>query len=440
MGGMELTILLFISLFALMAMGVPLSFAMGTVAIVVGYFKWGPMSVFLFSGHLKEAIFNYTLVSVPFFMLMANILGKSGIADDLYRTMHILMGPVRGGLAMGTVLACAVIGAMSGVSAVGVMTMGTIALPAMLAHGYDRKLAMGSIMAGGALGQLIPPSVLGIVYSSVANISIGQVFLAGVLPAALLIVLFVAYIGIRCYFDVSAGPALSREERDRITWEERLRSMRSLVSPVILVASVLGVLLSGIASPTEAAALGAGASIALALFHRNLTLAGFLEACNSTLKATSMMMWIAVSSLLFVSVYVGIGGDALIRDTLLSLDMPPAAILFFMMVVIFFLGMIMDPIGIIFLTTPIFLPIATGLGYDPLLYGGLVIINLEMSYLTPPFGYNIFYLKAVTPPNITLGDIYRATPAFVLLQGLGLLLCALFPALITWLPKTVLGY
>lgn len=434
-----LTVLLFGSLFFLIFLGVPLAFAIGSVAIVVGFFEWGPMALHLLSGHVKSAIFNYTLVSIPFFMLMANVLGKAGIANDLYAAIHMLFGPLRGGLAVGTILACTLIAAMSGVSAVGVLAMGTLALPAMLARGYDKHMAMGTILAGGALGQLIPPSVLGIVYSGLANVSIGQVFLSGVMPGLLLVGLFCVYVLARCYLNPEVGPALSLEERSKITAQDRWRAAIGVIPPILLVLAVLGVLFLGIAGPTEAAAVGAAGAILIGLLRRNLRWADMTEALRETLKSTSMVLWIALSSLMFVSVYTGIGGDKLVRSLLVGLDLGPGLVMGIMMVIIFVLGTIMDPVGIIFLTTPIFLPIVVALGFDPLWYGGMLIINLEMSYLTPPFGYNLFYLKSVAPPGITMGDLYRSTPEFVALQALGLVICAVFPSIITWLPRHVFG-
>jgi TRAP-type mannitol/chloroaromatic compound transport system permease large subunit len=412
MGAESLTALLFFGLFGLIFLGVPLAFALGSVALVLGYFQWGPLSLHLISSQIKGAIFNYTLVSIPFFMFMANVLSKSGIAEDLYAAIHKLMGPLRGGLAMGTVLACALIAAMSGVSAVGVMSMGMLALPAMLARRYDKRMALGTI---------------------------GQVFLAGVVPGLLLVGLFVAYIAIRCLLDPQLGPALSAEERAALGWRERLASLVGVLPPILLVLCVLGSMFAGIASPTEAAAVGALGSLLLALVHGRLNRETLFAACRDTLKSTSMVLWIALSSLLFVAVYAGIGGDELVRGLLLGLELPPGGVIVIMMVVIFLLGTVMDPIGIVFLTTPIFVPIVVDLGLSPLWYGALLIINLEMSYLTPPFGYNLFYLKAVAPPHITMLDLYRAVPPFILLQMAGLVAAALFPGLVTWLPTLVFG-
>lgn len=439
MSVLVLTPTLFGSLFALIFAGVPLAFALGAVAVIVGFLEWGPMALHLLSGHIKGAIFNNTMVSIPFFMFMASILSRCGVADSLYRAIHMVFGPLRGGLAVGTVLACTLIAAMSGVSAVGVIAMGTLALPAMLSRGYNARMSMGTILAGGALGQLIPPSVLGIVYSGLANVSIGQMFLAGVMPGLLLAGLFIAYVLVLCFFDKTAGPALPAQERARITWRDKLGAIAGVLPALLLVFLVLGVMFRGIAGPTEAAAVGAFGSLVLAWWRGSLSFAMVRESSNETLKSTTMILWIALSSLMFVSVYAGIGGDKLVQGLLSDLNMPPAAVLSIMMVIIFLLGTVMDPVGIIFLTTPIFLPIVTQLGYSPLYYGALLIINLEMSYLTPPFGYNLFYLKSVAPPGITMREIYLATPPFVALQGLGLLICACFPVIITWLPELAFG-
>lgn len=439
MGVELLTVVLFGSLFALIFLGVPLAFALGSVAVVVGYFEWGPMALHLLAGHVKSATFNYTLVSIPFFMFMAGILNKAGVANDLYQAIHVLFGPLRGGLAVGTVLACTIIAAMSGVSAVGVLAMGSLALPAMLARGYDKHMSMGTILAGGALGQLIPPSVLGIVYSGLANLSVGQVFLSGLMPGLLLASLFIAYVLLKCWINPAAGPAMPAEERARITGRERIASLLGIVPVALLVLAVLGAMFTGIAGPTEAAAVGAVGSMVIGFARRSLRWGDIADAARETLKSTSMVIWIAIASLVFVSVYAGIGGDKLVRGLLIGTDLSPWVVMTIMMVILFLLGMVMDPIGIIFLTTPIFLPIVVALGFDPLWYGGMLIINLEISYLTPPFGYNLFYLNSVAPKGITMKDIYKSSPPFIALQGLGLLICAFAPQVITWLPKYVLG-
>lgn len=433
------TLILFAALFTLIFLGVPLTFALGSTAVVLGLALWGPNSLNLAANQVNGAIFNYTLASVPFFLFMANMLKRSGIADDLYEAMYKWMGGLRGGLGIGTVLVCALIAAMTGVSAVGVIAMGTLALPAMLARRYDKGIALGSILAGGALGQLIPPSVLGLVYSGLAGLSVGQIFLTGVVPGLMLTLFYVLYIGIRAWLQAGLCPALTLEERRAITWGDKLASLAGVVPAIALVIIVLGSLFAGIASPTESAAVGAAGSIVIAAMHRRLDWPALKQACLDTLTATTMVMWIAVSSLLFVSVYLGIGGDAFVRQMLFGLDLGPWPVFAIMMAIVFVLGMIMDPVGILFLAVPIFLPIVKELGFSPLWFGAMLIIILETSYLTPPFGYNLFYLKSVAPPGVSMNDMYRAVPSFVALQVLALILCAGFPALVLWLPAWLLG-
>ena len=433
------TLLLFTALLLLIFSGVPLAFAIGSIAVVFGVLEWGPMSVHLLFGHVQSAIFNYTLASIPFFMLMASFLGKSGIAEDIYSLIHVLFGRLRGGLAVGTVLGCTVIASMTGVSALGVVAMGTLALPVMLARGYDPKLSMGTIMAGGGLGQLFPPSLLGIVYSGLASVSIGKVFLAGVGPGVLLVFLFCGYCLIRCAINPSMGPAAPAGEDEKPKAGQIFMLVVRVIPCFILIGLVLGSLFMGVASPTESAGLGAAGALLIAVLRGRMALADLRTALLETVKSTSMILWLALSSLMLVSVYSGTGGDDFVRGLLVGQNLQPWMIVALMMVIIFFLGLIMDPVGIIFLTTPIFLPVIHQIGYDPLWYGGLLILNLEMAYITPPFGYNLFYMKSVAPPGITMADIYRSTPPFVLLQLLALILCAALPELITWLPNKLLG-
>lgn len=432
------TVLIFVGLLTLVFLGVPLTFALGSVSLITSYFLWGPESWYLIGGKVSGMIFNYTLISVPFFLFMANVLARSGIADDFYDAMYKWMGPLPGGLAMGTVLISALIAAMSGVSAVGVVTMGTIALPAMLNRGYNKNIALGTILSGGALGQLIPPSLLAIIFSAMANLSVGKVFLAGAMPGLLLMTLFVVYVGIRCFLNHDLGPPIPPEERAKITWRDKFASLKVALPAAFLVLGVLGSLFAGIASPTESAAVGALGAVIVALANRRLTWESFSSACYQTLQSSTMVLWIAISSLLFVSVYAGIDGDRFIRDAIELAGVGKWSVLCGMMVIIFLLGMVMDPVGIVFLTVPIFLPIIESMGFDPVWYAALVIINLEMAYLTPPFGYNLFILKSVAPPSITTLDLYRAIPPFVALQAVGLILCMMFPQIVMWLPKLLL--
>jgi len=378
-----------------------------------------------------------TLIAIPLFVFMAYMLQSSGIGENLYEMMHKWFGPVNGGLAMGTVAICAVIAAMSGLSAAGTLSMGVIALPAMLKRNYDKSISVGSVAAGGALGALIPPSVPMIVYGFLAGVSVGRMFLAGVLPGFLLTFFYVLYIGIRSFVHPKLCPALPPDER--ATWSEKISSLRMVILPILLIVAVLGSIFAGIATPTEAAAVGAFGSIVCAVVNRKLSRESLKLAAYGTLRVTGMLMWIMSAALVFTAVYTGLGAPQLISDTIKAMRVSPWLIIIGMQLTIFLLGMIMDPNGIMMITVPIYVPIAVGLGFDPVWFGILFIVNIECAYLTPPFGWNIFYLKSVAPEGITLLDIYRAVIAFVALQVLGLATVMVFPQIALWLPNLIIG-
>jgi len=434
-----ITLLLFIVLFALIFLGVPLAFALGSVAIIFSYFLLGPKSLYMLTSRTSGAMFNYVMLAVPLFMFMANVLERSGLADDLYHAFHIWMGPLRGGLAIGTVLICTAMAAMSGVSAAAVLTMGIIAVPAMLKRGYDKSMVLGATMAGGALGQLIPPSVLMVVYGGMAGVSVGKLFMGGVFPGLLLSGLFILYIGLRSFIQKDLAPALPLEERRQITWRMKFVALKAIILPVLLIVGVLGSIFEGIATPTEAAAIGAFGSIICGLIYRRLSWEVIKVACINTLKSSCMVMWIMIGSLLFVSFYFGVGGADFVKDTLVGIKLSRWVIILGMQLVIFILGCLMDPAGIVMLCTPLWIPVIKALGFDPLWFGVLFIVNLEMSYLTPPFGYNLFYMKSIAPEGVTMADIYRSVTPFVALQAIGLVICMFFPEIITWLPGKMIG-
>jgi tripartite ATP-independent transporter DctM subunit len=377
-----------------------------------------------------------TLIAIPLFVFMAYMLEHSGIGENLYDAMYKWMGPLKGGLAMGTVAICAVIAAMSGLSATGTLSMGVVSLPAMLKRKYNKSIAVGCILAGGALGALIPPSVPMVVYCLLAGISIGQLFLSGILPGLLLTFLFVAYIGIRSYAQPHMGPALPPEER--ADWREKLISLKMVILPVILIIAVLGSIFTGIATPTEAAAVGAMGSIVCAAINRRITWTRIRLTALGTLKITGMLMWIMTAAAVFTAVYTGLGATQFINDTVRSLHVSPIGVIIGMQFTIFVLGCIMDPNGIMLITVPIYAPIAAGLGFDPVWFGLLTIMNIECAYLTPPFGWNIFYMRSVAPPSVTLADIYRSVPIFVGLQLTGLILVLIFPIIALWLPRLII--
>ncbi|MBU4275571.1 MAG: TRAP transporter large permease subunit [Proteobacteria bacterium] len=426
-----LTLIVFSSLVVLLAIGIPIAFAMLAIAAVGIILTWGPQGLLvLFNTAYAEGT-SYLLLAVPLFIFMANILKFSGLADKLYEVVYRWMGGLRGGLAMGTVVICAIFAAMAGISSVATISMGLIALPSMLQRNYNKVMAVGCINAGGALGILIPPSILMILYGNMAEVSIGRLFAGGMLPGILLAAIFVLYIGIRCFFQKDLGPAVT----EKYNWRDKFRSLKGVILPVSLVVLVLGVIYSGVATPTEAAGVGAGGAVVTALIHRQLTWARMWQALKDTLSLTVMVFWIIIGAVSFTTFLAYAGIQDMLQEAIMSMEINRWIILIAIQLVFFVLGMFLDPAGIILLTTPIFVPIINQLGFDPLWFGVLFIINMEMAYITPPFGFNLFILKSVVPPQITMADIYRSVGPFVLLQALCLAMVMLWPEIATWLPS-----
>jgi tripartite ATP-independent transporter DctM subunit len=382
---------------------------------------------------------NYTLLAVPLFLFMGVFMEKSGVARRLFNAMYLLWGGMRGGLGISTIAISAIFAATTGVVGASEVTIGLMALPAMLKNGYDKSLACGSVCAGGTLGILIPPSVMIVIYGPIAQLSVGKLFLGSVVPGILLTALYMIYIGIRCYLRPQDGPPMPPEER-AVPARQKLWLFVSAVLPsMLLIAAVLGSIFMGIAAVTEAAAVGVIASMLLAAGYGQLDFKTLKRAGYETLSITSMIMMIAVGASFFSTVFVTLGGDDVIIDLFSTLPFGRWGALFVIMLLLILLGMFIDWMGIIFIVVPLITPIAAGLGFDPIWFAVLVMLNLQISFLTPPFAYSIFYLKGITPPHVKTSDIYRGVIPFVGLQILAVLLCILFPGLLTWLPGYFIG-
>ncbi len=429
------TILLFGCLLGLLALGLPLAFAFGGIAVIFSVVLWGPQALVLLPVNALEDSTSFILIAVPLFVFMANVLEKSGVAEDLYSMMYRWMGRLRGGLAVGTVIICAIFAAMAGLSGVATITMGLIALPSMLKRGYDKRMAVGCISAGGTLGILIPPSIMMILYAFLCEESVGKLFIAGILPGILLTVIFSVYIAIRCWLKPAMGPPIE----ERVSWAEKLRSMKALVLPLALIVAVLGAIYSGICTPTEAAAVGALGAVICALANRRLTREVMGSALTRTMMITSMVIWILIGASAFTRIYTAAGAPDLLNSIISGLHVSPWVMIGFMMLVFFILGMFMDPAGIIMICTPVFIPIVRMLGFDTIWFGILFVINMEMGYITPPFGFNLFYMKAIVPKEVSMLDIYRSIIPFVLLELICLVIVMIFPELATWLPGRMIA-
>lgn len=430
-----LTLLFFGSLLLFLFLGVPLAFVLGGVSVVFLYFSWGIESFYMVASQVWGTMESFTLVAIPLFVFMSMVLERTGVASDLYRAMHLWFGGLRGGLAIGTLFICAIFAAMVGISGATVVAMGTIALPAMLERGYSKTLALGCINTGGGWGILIPPSIMMILYSIITGASVGRMFAAGILPGLMLVVLVSLYVGIRCYLQPSLGPALPKEERG--SWREKLASTKAVLLPILIVIMVMGSIMAGITTPTEAAAMGVLGAILSAAIYRKLSWSLIEESSIRTLKLTGMIMWILFGAHAFSAAYQGMGAQQFIEGLMHMLPGGPWGIIITMMFVVFLLGMVLDPVGIMLITLPVFLPVVESLGFDLIWFGILFVINMELGYMTPPFGFNLFYLKGVVPPGITMGDIYRSVVPFVIVQIIGMGILMVFPGIATWLPQQI---
>ncbi|MFN4089522.1 MAG: TRAP transporter large permease subunit [Alphaproteobacteria bacterium] len=427
-----LTIILFGSLIVLLLMGLPLVFAIGGTATLFIILLWGPHALPILANRTYMAMDMFMLVAVPMFIFMGAMLQRCGIAEDMYELMYHWMGGLRGGLAAGTVLICTLFAAMVGISGAATTSMGLIALPSMLRRGYKKDIAIGSISAGGSLGILIPPSILMIILALTSRQSIGQMFIAGILPGLLLSSLMVAYILIRCRIQKDMGPAVPPAER--LPARERVKLLGWLALPIGLIFAVMGSMFFGLATPSEASAIGAFGAIVSAAIKRTLNWQTFSSALFVTLRLSAMVIWIVFAASAFTALYAVTGASALIGGLITGAG-DPWMVIITMQLILFMLGMFFDPTGIVLLTAPLFFPIVISLGFDPLWFAILFVINMEIAYLTPPFGFNLFYMKAVVPPGVTMWDIYKSAIPFVLLMMFGLILCMIFPGIITWLPS-----
>lgn len=427
-----LTVILFGSLVLLLLAGLPLVFAIGGIATLFIIFLWGPHALPVLANRTYMAMDMFLLVAVPMFIFMGAMLQRCGIAEDMYELMYHWMGGLRGGLAAGTVLICTMFAAMVGISGAATTSMGLIALPSMLKRGYKKDIAIGCISAGGSLGILIPPSVLMIILALTSRVSVGEMFIAGILPGLLLSSLFVVYILVRCHFQKDMGPSVPPE--DRLPSSERVKLLGALLLPIGLIFAVMGSMFFGIATPSEASAIGALGAIISAMVKRTFNWRTFTAALFITLRLSAMVIWIVFAASAFTALYAVTGASSLV-GTLIKGVGDPWMVMITMQLILFVLGMFFDPTGIVLLTAPIFFPIVTALGFDPLWFAILFVINMELAYLTPPFGFNLFYMKAVVPPGITMMDIYKSSMPFCLLMILGLVICMIFPGIITWLPS-----
>jgi tripartite ATP-independent transporter DctM subunit len=416
-------------------LGHPLAFVLGGLAVIFGYFgDWGTASFYMFLNRTWGIMDNYILVCIPLFIFMAQMLDQSGVAEDLFDTMRYLFGPIRGGIAVAVVVVSTLFGACTGIIGASVVTMGLLSMPVMLKYNYNKRLASGAVCAGGTLGILIPPSIMLVVMADQAATSVGKLFAGAIIPGLILSTLYIGYILIRCAFKPHEGPPLSLEERQAITKFQLLKMvLRSMVPPMILILGVLGSIFAGIATPTEAAGVGALLAFIMTVAYGKFSLENLKTAAINTAKTTSMVIMILVGAACFASIFLGSGGGEVVQDFILGIGFGKWGTFIIMMIILFFLGMFIDWIGIIMITFPVFLPIAKELGFDKVWFVVTMAVMLQDSFLTPPFGYALFYLKGVAPPEVKTSDIYWGAFPFWRLMEVGLIIVVVWPSTITWL-------
>lgn len=413
----------------LLMLGYPVAFTLGAVALFFGAGFLGLDFLNLLPLRIWGIMTNFTLLAVPLFVLMGVILEKSGLAEELLESMGALFGRRRGGLAVSIVVVGALLAATTGVVGATVVTMGIIALPAMLKHHYQPELAAGTIAASGTLGQIIPPSIILVLLGDVMGVPVGRLFMGAVVPGLLLVGLFIVYILYIAWRQPQSAPAIATEEGVSV-----LRLLRGLLPPLVLIVLVLGSIFMGVASPTESAAFGAFGALMLAVLRRSLSLDGLREALGQSTRLTSMVFLILIGATAFGLVFRGMGGDNLVSELMSTLPGGVWGFLVVSMLIIFVLGFFLDFLEICFIVVPILAPIAQMMGIDLLWFAVLIAVNLQTSFLTPPFGFSLFYLKAAAPPQIVIGQIYRGIIPFVLIQALAIALLLVFPSLSLWLP------
>ncbi|MFC0266776.1 TRAP transporter large permease [Kushneria aurantia] len=433
--------LMFPALFLLIFLGIPIAFSLILVSVAAGWFSFGPMIFQQLYGSMYSASTNYILSSIPLFVLMGAILEKSGIAKNLFEAIQIWIGRLPGGLAVTTILMAAIFAAASGVVGAVEIMIGLMAIPAMQKYKYNNSVITGTICAGGSLGTIIPPTVIVVVYAALAQISIGALFAAIMIPSGIMVSLFVLYILIRCILRPSDGPAVNDKSLPTIPLSQKITiTLKSLLPPLLLMFAVLGSLLGGIASPTEAAAVGVGGATILAVSNKGMTISSLGESLKMTVRITAMILLIVAGGTMFTGIFAVNGGGALVENIAEALGGGSTEVIIFFLLVTFLLGFVLDWTSIVLICVPIFTPIIKSLGIDPIWFATLVLVTIQTSYLTPPMASSIFYLKSIAPKDITYGQMCKGVVPFIIAQLITLAIVAMFPSVATWLPSQIVGF
>ena len=435
-----LGVALILGLFGLMVVGLvlgqELAFVLGGAGVIVGWLAWGTPGVTIAMTKIYDQMQSYSMVAIPMFVLMANFLTHSKVADGLFESIRYLLGPLKGGLGLAVILVSTVFAATTGIVGASVVTMGMLSLPVLLRSGYKPSLACGMVCAGGSLGILIPPSIMLVSMGSYAEVSVGKIFFAAMVPGLSLSLGYIIYLMVVCHIHPDWGPAMSPEELAEMPLKKRITgSLINLIPPLILIFGVLGSIFGGIATPTEAAGIGALFSLILAIFYKQFSWKMLYESLIDTAKTTAMVFIILFGAAAFTGVFMSLDGDQIIADWVLSMGIGKWGAFAIMMVIMFLLGMFIDWLGIVMIVFPIFLPIMDTFGFDRLWLGAVSATLLQTCFMTPPFGFALFYVKGILPPSIKIQEVYRGVIPFIIIICIVTALCAVFPPLVTWLPS-----
>ena len=433
-----LATLMLVAFFVLLMAGIPVGLTLATTGFVFGWLGFGMPLFNLLPHRIFGVVTNYTLLAIPLFVFMGVMLEKSKLAEELMDVIGLAAGSLRGGLGIGIILVGVLMGATTGIVGATVVTLGLLTLPGMLKRGYDRGLACGIICASGTLGQIIPPSLILILLADITNQSVGTLFAAAMIPGLLLSLIYIVYIALIGMFRPSMAPAIPLEERAAISGAQLAGKVVRVVAPPIgLVAAVLGSIIAGVAAPSEAAAMGALGSILVAAIGRRLSVQVLRETVQSTTRITAMVLFILICAQVFSLGFRGLQGEKLVQDAFTLIPGGINASIWFLMLLIFLLGFFIEWIEISYIAVPLFLPIFINANTDLVWLSTLICVNLQTSFLTPPFGWSLFFLRGVAPPGVTTRDIYRGIVPFVVMQLMALVIVFVFPSLATWLPKAI---
>jgi tripartite ATP-independent transporter DctM subunit len=428
------------AMFALIFLGVQVAFALAGTALIFGYLVFQDAVIFQFMDKVEDIASNYVLAAVPLFVFMGTMLERSGIAEELFEAVHLWTRRLPGGLALGTVLMCVIFAASTGVIGATETVVGLLAIPVMLKYAYSKPLICGTICAGGSLGTIIPPSVVVVVLGPVANVSVGDLLVGMIFPGLIMAGLYLLYIFLLCLLRPAAGPRIPPAPHEPPLARRLAITAHALLPPLFMIFAVLGSIMLGWAAPTEAAALGALGAVLLTLFYRRFSLRMLRDSVLKTLRITSMIMAILLGGTIFTGVFFAAGGIELTNQAVAYFDLRAWQLLFLLLGMAFLAGFVLDWISILLIFIPIFMPLVTGAGFNPVWFCILFLIIIQTSYLTPPLAPAIFYLRGIAPPSITLLDMYKGVLPFILLQAITLALVMSFPQTVLWLPSKLLGF